>query len=450
MKVIYGIIFKIRFVILIISLIILTSAMPAIYTLKGFKDFSMLEIEHQGLLVAHALSAGIVTYTDIDNIKGIQERIDRFSEARENDVEINIMFVDGHTSRIVASNIKENIAETSPEEHENLLASLKYGKPVILIGDETGDDENSPENGTENTDNDTRSEIFDFHHKRFLSITVPIVLEGNGIGSINVKVSLADLYEKIGAIKQSIILVIAMGLLLLVSGLWVLTNLLLNENSRLMAEETTRIQAELKALQSQVNPHFLFNTLNSLSSLISDDPALAEELTLEMAGLYRKILGAGMKGWWTVNDEIELIRSYLKIESVRLRDRLKFSIDLAPFAETIRIPCLIIEPLVENAVKHGINQSIQGGEIAIDIILNGDLLIRVEDTLFVSEAYPLSSGALGEQSGIRNISKRLDLVYGEDAAITFDMSRQGTGAVSTIIIKNIGKYQNDNIQGHFS
>ena len=126
-----------------------------------------------------------------------------------------------------------------------------------------------------------------------------------------------------------------------------------------------------------------------------------------------------------------------------LKEKLKFSIEISQGIESIYIPCLIVEPLVENAVKHGINTTVHGGKIAIDIKLNNDLSIRVEDVLNTDENYPISESLSGEKTGIENITKRLNIIYKENAKFTFSQTQQG--AVSTIVIKNIRNFRNAKI-----
>ena len=435
-KIVLDYLIRLRFVILIILLVIVANTVLALYNLTQFEAFTTMELKHEGLLLSHALEAGIASYAEVEDIPGLQKRIDRFVAARDNDIEVNIMLLDGDKSSIVASNIKENIEETSQVEHQNLLASLRNGKPVVFIGEEGEGEENISKDNT-------KEETFDFRAEKFLSITIPIIVKSKGIGSINVKLSLIPLYQKKEAIKLSILIATVIEILLILAGLAILTRFLIAERSIFLEEAATRLQVELKALQSQINPHFLFNTLNSLSSLIPLDPALAEELTVEIADLFRRILGASQKGWWAINEELDLVKSYLNIESIRLKEKLKFSIETSHDMENIHIPCLIIEPLVENAVKHGINTAVHGGKIAIDIKLNNDLSIRVENILNTDENYPISGSLSGEKTGIENIKKRLNIIYKENAKFTFSQTHEG--AVSTIVIKNIRNSKNAKI-----
>jgi len=420
------VLFRLRYVILIVLLVVAANALLAMYNLEQFETFTTLELQQEGLLLAYALEAGIASHAEAADTLELQKRIDRFVAARDFDIELNIILLDGKKSKIVASNIRSNIEDASEDEHRDLLASLKHGKPVISIGE--GNEEDDDEIPMDD-------EPFDFHAQRSLNIMVPLIVNEKGLGSINARLSLDPFYKKRDAIGLSILAATFIEILLVLVGLAILMRFLIEERSKLLKEETLRFQAELKALQAQLNPHFLFNTLNSLSVLITEDPELAEELTIEMADLYRGILGASKKVWWTLGEEINLVKNYLNIESVRLKEKIEFSIDISEGSENIRIPCLIIEPLIENAIKHGIKTAVFGGRIKIDIIMNGDLTIKVEDALNTNDDYPTSSSHYeSEKTGIENIRKRLHILYGEKADFSLDIS--GHGAVSTIIIKD--------------
>lgn len=437
MKIVFSFLIRLRFVIFIVLLVIIANALLAMYNLKQFEAFTIIELRQEGLLLAHALEAGIASSTEAADIPDLQMRIDRFVAARDYDIELNIILLEGEKSRIVASNVMDNIEETSPDEHQDLISSLQQGTPVVFIG----------EDNEQNDDDDeipTNDESFDFRAKNHLNIMVPLIVNGSGIGSINARLSLDPLYKKKDAMSLSILIATIIEIILVLAGLAILTGYLIEERSKFIREETSRFQAELKALQAQINPHFLFNTLNSLSVLISEDPELAEDLTIEMADLYRSILGASKKVWWTISDEIDLIKNYLNIESIRLKEKLEFSIIMSPGSENIRIPCLIIEPLVENSIKHGINTAVFGGKVKIDILLNESLTIKVEDMLNTNADYPLSGDrTASEKTGIENIKKRLRILYGEKANFSLNLSRHG--AVSMIIIKDAADFDYDKI-----
>ena len=281
----------------------------------------------------------------------------------------------------MASNDKDNIEETSKEEHQNLLKSLEYGKPVSFISTEDLDGEEE-DNEDENISVDGSS-IDVPVVQRFLSITIPLIIENKRTGCINIKVSLVDLDIRLLKIKLKIWFAIILEIILVLSALIFLLRSVILEQKSIAKKNSLLLKAELKALQAQVNPHFLFNALNSLASLIPDNPEEAEKITLYIAELFREILGASEIGWWKIDEELNLIKNYLYIESVRLCERLKYSIDIEPELKRIKIPCLIIHPLVENSIKHAIAPSIYGGTILINIYSDSDsnLIIKICDKL---------------------------------------------------------------------
>src|SRR5206468_3565838 len=113
-------------------------------------------------------------------------------------------------------------------------------------------------------------------------------------------------------------------------------------------------EAELRALRAQINPHFLFNSLNTIADLIVRDPSRAETMTVRLAGVFRHVLAHSCRPLTTVDDEMEFLRTYLYIEEVRFGDRLQVVFDVAAEIGGARIPSLILQPLVENALKHGL------------------------------------------------------------------------------------------------
>lgn len=429
---------RMRYALLAILLIIIASTILAFYNLQRFEEFSTFNLQHEGIILSNALEASIASESDLENVKELQARIDRFTSASDSSIELNIMVIKGDWSEIIASNEPGNIEETSEEEHQNLLSSLKLGKPVAFIGIEDEDDDDDED--ILEAEKEGTSVVKELKPgERFLSITTPLIFNGNGLGSINTKLSLESIDQKIGAIRLSIQIAAIVEIILVLAGFGILVKLFMEEKLGLVAEESMRYQAELKALQSQVNPHFLFNTLNSLTSLISTHPERAEELTIEISDLLRKILGASKKGWWTIEEEVELVNNYLNIESVRLGNKLNFAIQVKPELYSLEIPCLIVEPLVENAVQHGINSSISGGEIKIKIIGQSALQIVVEDKIILNENYPRSPVSPGEQIGLKNVKKRLKLIYGNSGS--FKLHKSVNGAAASITIENFGKHK---------
>ncbi|MEJ7849336.1 MAG: histidine kinase [Pyrinomonadaceae bacterium] len=189
-------------------------------------------------------------------------------------------------------------------------------------------------------------------------------------------------------------------------------------------------EAQLSALRSQINPHFLFNALTTIGYLIQTSPDKAFQTLLQLTKLLRGVLSSTSE-FSTLAEEMKLIESYLEIERSRFEERLRVIIDIPKELENMRIPSLILQPLVENAIKHGISENKNGGEVRISAGLkrrNSGALLRmtVSDTGSGRTMRKVSkSGGIG----LRNVRERLNNYYGETAAFDIDIDPQeGTEA----------------------
>jgi sensor histidine kinase YesM len=177
--------------------------------------------------------------------------------------------------------------------------------------------------------------------------------------------------------------------------------------------------AELRLLKSQLNPHFLFNALNGVRALIAAEPAKAQDAVTQLARTLRYTLAAGDAELVTVAREMEMVNDYLALESMRLAERLKIVRDIEPAAADARIPVMLLQTLVENAIKHGIAPLRQGGtlRIAARVAANA-LIIQVENPRPTEHApTPYHQGL-----GLKNASERLRLLFGEAASLELDLS----------------------------
>lgn len=171
--------------------------------------------------------------------------------------------------------------------------------------------------------------------------------------------------------------------------------------------------AELKALKAQINPHFLFNSLNSISALTSIDPARARDMCVLLGDFLRLTLGLGEKASVRFSEELDLLQKYMAIEKVRFGDRLRMQETIQEDSKACLLPPLLLQPLVENAVKHGIASLPEGGEIRLAAERqNGRLSIVVENS-WDPEAPPRRSGGMG----LTNVQRRLEARYGKDATV---------------------------------
>lgn len=177
------------------------------------------------------------------------------------------------------------------------------------------------------------------------------------------------------------------------------------------------IEQELAALKTQMNPHFLFNTLNSISAMVSKDIDGTRSMITQLADLLRYTITASKKDFVQMSDEIRFTKSYLELESKRFSDRLKIIYAIAPEVLSYMIPPLIIQPLVENAIKHGIEPSEDGGSIDFRASKeNGKLRIEIKNTVMVPAQVQKQSE--GNGVGLTNITSRLKLLYGEGANLS--------------------------------
>ena len=172
-------------------------------------------------------------------------------------------------------------------------------------------------------------------------------------------------------------------------------------------------EAELRALKSQVNPHFIFNSLNSLRALIDEDPDRARRAVTQLANLLRYSLQSGQLETVPFEDELEVVNDYLALEQVRHEERLRLRLDIAPEALRLPIPPMLLQTLVENAVKYGISPRPEGGEIAITARNErGALRIMVSNPGEIRVEKARSTGL-----GLHNAAERLRLIFGERATL---------------------------------
>ncbi len=188
--------------------------------------------------------------------------------------------------------------------------------------------------------------------------------------------------------------------------------------------EKERLQALLNQLKDQMNPHFLFNTLNTVAALIPENPAKAELVVVKLSTLFQGILASTRRTHHPLAKELEFCGDYLEIEQVRFGTRLNWKVELDPNldAQKIEIPVLLLQPIVENAVKHGLSSLAAGGTVWIKALIHEESLeLTVEDdgVGFGKSPYSGSGTALG------NCRKRLELAYGPQGSLTIQTRESG-------------------------
>jgi two-component system sensor histidine kinase AlgZ len=180
--------------------------------------------------------------------------------------------------------------------------------------------------------------------------------------------------------------------------------------------------AELRLLKAQLNPHFLFNALNGVRALIAGDPGKAQDAVTRLARTLRYTLNSGEENLVTMARELEMVDDYLVLESLRLAERLNVVRDITPAALMVRIPIMLMQTLVENAIKHGIAPLKQGGTLRIAAnVAAAELVIEVVNPRPEGTAKEFGS----ENIGLKNLSDRLRLLFGPAARLRLDLSGEG-------------------------
>jgi LytS/YehU family sensor histidine kinase len=193
------------------------------------------------------------------------------------------------------------------------------------------------------------------------------------------------------------------------------------QQARLRESELARAlqAAELRLLKSQLNPHFLFNALNTVRALIAAEPARAQSAVTQLARTLRYTLGSGQDELVTLEQELAIVAAYLELEALRLGERLRVERDIATQARRVRIPVMLLQILVENAIKHGIAELPAGGVLRIHAAVSGGTLaLEVENPRPAPRRATRHAGI-----GVNNAQKRLQLLFGADATVELDLSR---------------------------
>lgn len=256
----------------------------------------------------------------------------------------------------------------------------------------------------------------------FLSAAVWLAL-GKGIAVV---LERSEFFPQLsGKFDANIPLLLGIGMLLFVLGIVVHYLLLAFDTARAAERQALEMQvvardAELRALRSQIQPHFLFNSLNSISALTASDPSAARAMSLRLAEFFRKTLKLGQQQFIPLADEFQLAENFLSIEQTRFGSRLQFQKHIDEGIEHTLIPSLILQPLLENAVRHGIAHLLEGGMISLSATKNGSALILRVSNPCDDERPPSKSTSVG----LTNVRKRLETLYGNDARMRVEIGAE--------------------------
>ena len=194
-------------------------------------------------------------------------------------------------------------------------------------------------------------------------------------------------------------------------------------------------KSELKALRAQINPHFLFNALNAIASLIHTDPARADEVVEQLAEVFRYTLRRSHTEWAPLDQELAFARAYLDVEQARFGQRLSFSIDSDHRMPAPQIPSMLLQTLLENAVKHGVSQAREAGRIDVVVRTTADeITIEVRNTGPTAAAV---AGAAGEGFGLHSVRERLKGHFGDRASFRLTRDESAGVTVARIAMPNV-------------
>jgi signal transduction histidine kinase len=217
-----------------------------------------------------------------------------------------------------------------------------------------------------------------------------------------------------------------------IAGTWYFLNRERLATLRLKAEAVERgaVEARLKLLQAQIEPHFLFNTLANLHTLIGSDPARAQKMLEHLNDYLRATLDAARRDSGTLGEEFALLRGYLEVLAIRMGPRLAFTLSLPEELSGFRIPPMLLQPLVENAVKHGLEPKIDGGRVDVSAEkVDGSVVVRISDT-----GLGLGSGATkGTGVGLSHVRERVAAAYGPKASLNIEKN-PADGVTATVRI----------------
>jgi two-component system, LytTR family, sensor kinase len=203
--------------------------------------------------------------------------------------------------------------------------------------------------------------------------------------------------------------------------------------SKSLRYEASMIEIELNNLKSQLNPHFIFNALNSIRALVDENPTKSKQAINQLSNILRTSLASDKKGLTKFDDELKVVKDYLGLESIRFEERLKTDFSIHPESANFLVPPLMIQTLVENGIKHGISKLTAGGVIQVKTTVeNNHLKIHIRNSGHLLNGVKRNKHGLG----LRNTMQRLKLIYGDDASFRIANENDTFVLTEVIIPKN--------------
>jgi len=254
-----------------------------------------------------------------------------------------------------------------------------------------------------------------------VAIIVAAVLVGAIVGTILGSAAIgmrpsALFGERFPFFTQLVLLGILFGVL--VSYVFVSLERISEERLQRIEMEKAAMEAELRLVQSQMEPHFLFNTLANVRSLIDTDPRKAGEMLETFVAFLRTSLRTGRERTVALSQELDVVKSFLDLFAMRMGERLRYHIDLPDALRGVRVPPLLVQPLVENAIKHGLEKSVEGGEVVIAVErADGKIRIIVADS-----GIGIGETAGGSGIGLENVRRRLAIMYGDAGRLVIEQN----------------------------
>ena len=283
--------------------------------------------------------------------------------------------------------------------------------------------------------------ILKFNILRFrLYIQIPIILVSSLVLSILffiINISIVNLFSSTSesidliAATQKILSLVLIFIIwsVIYFGFHFFDNYKKTEIQNLRLEATSK-EVELNKLKSQLNPHFMFNSMNSIRALVDEDPKKAKIAITQLSNILRNTLMMNKNKYITLEDELALVKDYLELEHVRFEERLTFNFDIDPQTLALNIPPMMIQTLVENGIKHGISKYPEGGSISIVSLKTGsDFKIEIINTGQLGDITKTDSGF-----GVANTTNRLELLFGKKASFSLK-NLDEKNVISEIIIK---------------